>query len=126
MKAKDYIKEVLEIEVPETPVINGKWFAEKRLPMIVACVSCGMTVSLLSADIKTDGTIFCSSCAPDDLEYNEDMLAFEEEFNSDEDFDDYADYEDIDDIDLDDMCMCDLSGVCSGVTCEQYYECQCC
>ena len=85
MKAKDYIEEVLKIEVPETPVINGQWFAEKGLPMIVACVSCGMTMSLFSADIKTDGTIFCNSCAPPDLEYNEDMIAFEEEFNSDED-----------------------------------------
>ena len=163
MKAKDYIEEVLEIEVPETPVINGSWFAEKRLPMIVACVSCGMTMSLFSADIKKDGTTFCTSCAPTDEEYDKAFEDLEEEddeirivrcndcywtghednleviddvehcpkchrsdclMDMHNEFEEYTEDEDYEDLDsLGDMHSCDISGICSGMSCDLYYEC---
>ena len=54
-------------KVPEG-VINGGWFAERSLPMIVECSECEMTMALPSAIIDEDGYILCSCCA----EYEED------------------------------------------------------
>ena len=54
--------ETLEIEVPEGEV-NGTWFAEHHLPMIVRCTDCGMTMVLFSAMIDDEGLLHCESCA---------------------------------------------------------------
>ena len=43
--------------------INGSWFSENGLPMIVECSCCGMTMALPSAMIDDDGHCFCSSCS---------------------------------------------------------------
>lgn len=60
--AEQYIKEELDIEMPKG-TINGSWFAENNLPMIVSCTYCSSTMALPSAMIDEDGTIYCSSCA---------------------------------------------------------------
>ncbi len=60
--AETYLKEKMNIEMPQGE-INGKWFAENGLPMIVECTCCGMTMALPSAMIDEEGQIFCSQCA---------------------------------------------------------------
>lgn len=60
--AEQYLREEMGIEMPEGTV-DGSWFAEHRLPMIVRCTCCDMTMALPSAVIDDDGTIFCPSCA---------------------------------------------------------------
>jgi hypothetical protein len=52
----------MNIEMPQGE-INGKWFADNGLPMIVECACCGMTMALPSAMIDEEGRIFCSQCA---------------------------------------------------------------
>ena len=59
--AKTYIFEEMGIEMPEGE-INGSWFAENHLPMVVSCTCCGMTMALPSAMIDDNGEIFCHSC----------------------------------------------------------------
>ena len=61
--AKEYIKEVLHIEYPETDTISGDWFEENHLPMVVACSCCEMTMALPSAMIDEDGKVYCTDCA---------------------------------------------------------------
>ena len=60
--AEQYLKDEMNIEMPKGE-INGKWFAENGLPMIVECTCCGMTMALPSAMIDKEGRIFCSQCA---------------------------------------------------------------
>lgn len=60
--AKEYLQENLGIELPNG-AIDGGWFVENGLPMIVSCTCCGMTMALPSAMVDEDGTIYCSSCA---------------------------------------------------------------
>ncbi len=60
--AEQYLKDEMNIEMPKGE-INGKWFAENGLPMIVECTCCGMTMALPSAMIDEEGRIFCSQCA---------------------------------------------------------------
>jgi hypothetical protein len=43
--------------------INGEWFAENDLPMVVSCTCCGSTMILPSALIDEEGHCYCSSCA---------------------------------------------------------------
>lgn len=59
--AEQYIKEEFDIEMPKG-TINGSWFTENNLPMIVSCTCCGSTMALPSAMIDEDGHIYCSSC----------------------------------------------------------------
>ena len=59
--AKQWIKEELNIEMPEGD-INGEWFTENNLPMIVHCTCCEMTMALPSAMINNEGEIFCQNC----------------------------------------------------------------
>ena len=60
--AEQYLKDEMNIEMPQGE-INGQWFAENGLPMIVQCTCCGMTMALPSAMIDEEGQIFCSQCA---------------------------------------------------------------
>ena len=57
----EYLEE-LGIEVPEGEV-NGTWFTEHHLPMIVRCTDCGMTMVLFSAMINDEGLLYCENCA---------------------------------------------------------------
>ena len=54
-----------DIIMPEG-TINGAWFAEHDLPMIVSCTCCGMTMALPSAYVDEDGYTYCSGCAGED------------------------------------------------------------
>lgn len=51
-----------EDKVPQG-VINGIWFDERALPMIVECSECAMTMALPSAVITDSGFVLCHSCA---------------------------------------------------------------
>lgn len=46
--------------------INGAWFAERNLPMIVECTCCATTMALPCALINDDDYVFCSCCGGDD------------------------------------------------------------
>ena len=61
--AENYIRENLGIDYPKSGSINGSWFAENGLPMIVECTCCRMTMALPSAMVDENGHIYCSSCA---------------------------------------------------------------
>lgn len=43
--------------------IDGDWFDSHRLPMIVHCTCCEMTMALPSAMIDANGYTYCTSCA---------------------------------------------------------------
>ena len=58
----EWLKENFNEELPSGE-INGRWFAERGLPMIVSCACCDMTMALPSAMIDEDGYTVCSSCA---------------------------------------------------------------
>lgn len=62
--AEQYIKDKFNIEMPKDK-INGQWFADNGLPMVVECCCCGTTMALPSAMIDEKGNIFCSQCAED-------------------------------------------------------------
>lgn len=57
----EYLKE-LGIEVPDGEV-DGTWFAEHHLPMVVRCTDCGTTMVLFSATIDDEGLLYCEHCA---------------------------------------------------------------
>lgn len=60
--AEKYILEEMGVEMPKGQ-INGEWFAENDLPMVVSCTCCGSTMILPSALIDEEGHCYCSSCA---------------------------------------------------------------
>jgi hypothetical protein len=60
--AEKYILEELGVEMPKGQ-INGEWFSENDLPMVVSCTCCGSTMILPSALIDEEGHCYCSSCA---------------------------------------------------------------
>ena len=41
--------------------INGKWFVDHNIPMIVSCTYCGATMALPSALIDNEGQVFVLS-----------------------------------------------------------------
>lgn len=43
--------------------INGEWFAERGLPMIVECTCCGSTMVLPSAYVDDEDYTYCKECA---------------------------------------------------------------
>lgn len=61
-KAKIWIKEEMNIEMPEGR-IDGEWFFKHNFPMIVACKCCEATMILPNALIDDEGNIYCPSCA---------------------------------------------------------------
>ena len=60
--AQQYILEKFGIKFPEGN-INGAWFAENGLPMVVECSCCTTTMTLPSAMVDEEGCVYCSSCA---------------------------------------------------------------
>lgn len=53
------------IEMPKG-TINGTWFAEHGLPMIVRCTCCEMTMASPNAFIDDEGYTYCTNCKGDD------------------------------------------------------------
>ena len=60
--AETWILEEMGVEMPKGN-INGAWFAENQLPMVVECACCGTTMMLPSAMVDDDGFVFCRTCA---------------------------------------------------------------
>ena len=59
---KQFLEENLGINVPNDEIINGDWFEENNLPMIVSCTCCGETMILFSGVVDEEGNIFCHNC----------------------------------------------------------------
>jgi hypothetical protein len=56
---------------PDRPAFyTGRWFEEKKLPMILSCTCCDMTMCAFSDSIliDEDGYVFCRGCADPDQE----------------------------------------------------------
>lgn len=68
---QNWFKENYPNEDFPTGNINGQWFGDHGLPMIVACTCCEMTMALPSALIDEECQIFCPSCAKVDEEEEE-------------------------------------------------------
>lgn len=65
---KQYVEQKLDVKMPEG-IISGAWFADNRIPMVVRCCCCDMTMASPSAWIDDQGYTYCSSCA--DIEEEE-------------------------------------------------------
>ncbi len=42
--------------------VDGQWFADHDIPMIVSCTCCEMTMVVISALVDNEGQVFCSGC----------------------------------------------------------------
>lgn len=58
---RQWLKENYNEEIVTT-LLDGEWFAERGLPMIVECTCCSTTMALPSAMIDDDDYIYCSNC----------------------------------------------------------------
>jgi hypothetical protein len=58
----DYVKNTRHVEIPKG-TISGAWFQENRIPMVVRCTCCEMTMASPSAWIDDEGYTYCSECA---------------------------------------------------------------
>ena len=58
----EFIKREFDIEVPKGN-ISGAWFAEHRIPMVVRCCCCDMTMASPCAHFDKKGYTYCSTCA---------------------------------------------------------------
>lgn len=58
----EYVKQSRGVEMPHGE-ISGAWFQEQRIPMVVRCTCCGMTMASPSAWIDDEGYTYCSDCA---------------------------------------------------------------
>lgn len=59
---RQFLLDEIGLEMPEGN-INGAWFVEHDLPIIVECECCGMTLALPSAMVDDEGYTFCTTCA---------------------------------------------------------------
>lgn len=60
-KFSSWLKEERGIELPKG-TINGGWFAEHDIPMIVACTCCGTTMAVVNCVVDEDGYTYCNDC----------------------------------------------------------------
>ena len=44
--------------------VNGTEFEKRRIPMVVACTGCGMTMAVISHSVRIDpdGYVWCAGC----------------------------------------------------------------
>jgi len=59
---RNFIKDEFDLEMPEGD-IPGSWFSENGLPMIVACICCGMTMAAPWCLLDSNGYTYCGTCA---------------------------------------------------------------
>lgn len=59
---EEWVRDRFNEELPKEE-INGVWFSEKGLPMIVRCACCEMTMALPNAMVDEYGYTICASCA---------------------------------------------------------------
>ena len=52
------------IKIPEN--MTGEWFITNKLPMVVRCTCCDMTMTLPAAMIDDEGYTYCTTCADED------------------------------------------------------------
>lgn len=62
---KRWLKENRGIEMPEGD-IDGAWFAQHNLPMVVRCSCCDMTMASPNAFVDNAGYTYCSGCKGED------------------------------------------------------------
>ena len=62
---EQWFKENYDEELPSGS-LNGAWFAEHGLPMIVECTCCSTSMALPSALIDNDDYVYCTCCGGDD------------------------------------------------------------
>ena len=60
--ARVWLLEECGVEMPEGR-IDGQWFVDHNLPIVVSCTCCGGTLILPNAFIDSDGEIYCPTCA---------------------------------------------------------------
>ena len=58
----DYIKQEMDLEMPQGDV-PGSWFYDNRIPMVVRCCCCDMTMASPSAWVDDEGYTYCADCA---------------------------------------------------------------
>lgn len=58
----EWYKKVSGGKTVPTGSINGSWFAERGLPIIVSCTVCGATCALPTCWIDDEDYIYCSTC----------------------------------------------------------------
>ena len=63
--ARQWLEEECNVEVPNGS-LEGKWFIDHNLPMVVSCTCCQGTMILLNSFITDEGQIYCASCAGED------------------------------------------------------------
>lgn len=61
----EWLKEAYGEDLPKGN-INGNWFSDRGLPMIVNCTCCGSTMALPSAYVDDEDYTYCSNCKGDD------------------------------------------------------------
>lgn len=66
--AEKYIWGEMGVQMPKGE-INGEWFAENGLPMIVRCAGhgCGTTMALPSAVVDYNGKCYCRNCVDEEF-----------------------------------------------------------
>lgn len=67
---KKWLEDNYNEKLPEEHV-PFEWFMARRLPPIVSCTCCYMTIGLPHAIIAEDGSIYCPSCAEGRVEEEE-------------------------------------------------------
>ena len=60
-----WLRENCHLELPKGN-INGSWFAQHNLPMVVECKCCAMTMALPSGYVDGKGSVYCAECAKGD------------------------------------------------------------
>ena len=58
----DYVRDEFHVSIPKGD-IPGEWFYENRIPMVVRCSCCDMTMASPSAWVDDEGYTYCASCA---------------------------------------------------------------
>lgn len=46
-----------------SPTFSGDWFVKRRVPMVVACTGCEMTMCVFSARIDESEHTWCKTCS---------------------------------------------------------------
>lgn len=62
---REWYIENYEKELPTS--MDGAWFSEHNLPMVVECICCGTTMALPSAYIDRNGYTCCTQCCGAEL-----------------------------------------------------------
>jgi len=59
---RDWFEKNYPNEKYPTGNVDGQWFADHDIPMIVSCTCCEMTMLVTSALVDNENQVFCSDC----------------------------------------------------------------